>query len=102
MFTKHQPLRTAKSIQDAAQESPVLAKIGTLLKQSNQMLLSIQHLLPAGLKAGIKAGPIDEQTWCLLVSNTAVANKLRHLTPDIERHINGATCSNLRLRIKIL
>lgn len=102
MPTRHQPLHAAKSIRDAARESPVLGRLTALLNESNQMLKSIQHLIPAGLRAEVKAGPIDGKTWCLLVQNTAVANKLRHLMPDIERHVRQTTVTGLAIRIKVM
>ena len=102
MPIRHKTLQAAKSIRDAARESPELARLTTLLNQSNTMLASIQHLVPVGLRSTVKAGPVDGETWCLLVSNTAVANKLRHLAPDIERHVRQTRLVELKLRIKVM
>jgi hypothetical protein len=99
---RHKTLQAAKSIRDAARESPELARLTTLLTQSNSMLASVQHIIPIGLRSTIQAGPVDGETWCLLVSNTAVANKIRHLAPDIERHIRQTRLAELKLRIKVM
>lgn len=79
-----------------------MQKLGALIGQSQSQFKSIAHLLPKFAGRAIQAGPIDEQGWCLLVSNAALAAKLRQLVPDIEHHLATTGVQPPKVRIKIL
>jgi hypothetical protein len=53
------------------------------------------------LRASVQAGPIEEGSWCLLVSSNAVAAKLRQLTPALLAHLNHKGLAVLAIRIKV-
>jgi hypothetical protein len=93
----------AISLQQATQESPSLAKLSELVRDSSARLQAIQPLLPAGLRASVQAGPIDEDSWCLLLNNTATAAKLRQLLPALEAHLRskGWQVNSIRLKVQI-
>lgn len=101
MPTSKTPMHRAKSLSDAVRESPVLARLGMLATQSNLHLGTVKHLLPKGLAREVKAGALDEESWCLMVTNPASASKLRQLAPDIERHLLAAQKIDIKVRIKI-
>ena len=73
------------------------------VKESANRLKTIQSLIPEALRASVQAGPIDGDTWCLLVTSNAAAAKLRQLIPLIlasfER--NGIKVTLIRLKILI-
>jgi hypothetical protein len=94
--------RHALTFNDALSESPTMQKLGALIGQSQNLLKSIAHLLPKLPARAVQAGPIDEQGWCLLVTNSAVAAKLRQLVPDIERQLATSGIDPAKVRIKIL
>ena len=102
MNAHHTRARRALAFNDALGESPTMQKLGALINQSQSQLQSIAHLLPKSSGRGIQAGPIDENGWCLLVSNAAIASKLRQLIPDIERHLLSLGAQPAKVRIKIL
>lgn len=102
MNAPHIRTRQALAFNDALSESPTMQKLGALISQSQGQLKSISHLLPKFWGRAVQAGPIDEQGWCLLVANAAVAAKLRQLVPDIERHLAASGIQPAKVRIKIL
>lgn len=71
------------------------------VQESSERLLAIRSLLPAPLRAGIQAGPIEDGTWCLLVSSNAVAAKLRQLLPALQAHLNSKSMGVTSIRIKV-
>jgi hypothetical protein len=92
----------SKTLRQAADESPLLAQLSQLMARSRQHLASIQHLIPNGLRAEVTAGPVDDETWCVLVTNTTVASKMRQLVPDIERYLLQHQQTPLKVRIKVM
>ena len=89
------------SLQQAVQANSVLARVADRIRQSEQMLALIRPLLAPGLRAQIQAGPVDEESWCLLVGNPAVGTKLRQLTPALLTALRTAGYAVPRLRLKV-
>lgn len=65
-------------------------------------LAAIQSLLPDTLRAAVKAGPIEGESWCLLVTGNAAAAKIRQLVPLILTRLNGKGWKVTSIRLKIL
>ena len=93
----------AISLQQATQESPSLAKLSELVQDSSARLQAILPLLPSGLRNSVKAGPIDDTSWCLLLDNAATAAKLRQLLPSLQAHLHskGWEINSIRLKVQI-
>lgn len=89
------------SLQQAVTASPVLAQMAQRVQRSQAMLKAIRPHVPAGLMAGLQAGPVDDDSWCLLVRNPAAANKLKLLTPTLMAALRQAGLGVARLRIKV-
>lgn len=93
------------SIEEATKESPTLAKLIDLSRESNAMLQSIQSLVPQNLRPVVKAGPLDitnnGTTWCLIVEGNAAVAKLRQLLPKFIAylHSNGKQITEIRLKV---
>jgi hypothetical protein len=96
---KRPPTVTAEQ---AARLEPGLARLGALGHESLQRLAAIAPLLPPGLREGLKAGPIDGQTWCLLVPSNAASAKLRQMEPALLAHLRTRGWNVQQLRLKIL
>ena len=73
------------------------------VKESNDRLRTIQPLIPEALRAAVKAGPIDGETWCLLVTSNSAAAKLRQLSPLLLSKLlsKGVKVTSIRLKILI-
>lgn len=98
MHRRHQ----AVTFQQAADEAPMLAQLSALARDSSARLRAIEHLIPAALRASVRAGPIDGAHWCVLVQGSAAAAKLRQLLPAWEAHLRskGWEVSAIRLKVQ--
>lgn len=72
------------SIGEAAQQSPVLSRLHDLIRQSQLCMDAVKPYLPMTMWSHVSSGPIEQNTWCILAHNNAVASKLRQLKPDLE------------------
>ena len=79
----------------------MLAQLAELARDSRARLLAVEPLIPVALRATIKPGPIDGETWCLLVSSTAAAAKLRQLTPTLEVALRSRGWKVNAIRVKV-
>ena len=86
----------------ATQGSPTLARLTGLAIESSARLKSIEALLPSSLRTGVRAGPIEDTVWCLILDNNAVAAKIRQLLPALESHLRtkGWDVSAIRLKVQ--
>ena len=94
---RHHPI----SLQQAAQEAPSLARLVALVRESADCLAIVTPLIPPGLRAVVKAGPIEAGTWCLLVQNNAAAAKLRQLLPALQAQLRVKRRPVNVIRIKV-
>jgi hypothetical protein len=95
-------LPEALSIHQAAGNAPSLARLTELVRESNDRLKAIESLLPAALRSAVKAGPIDGESWCLLVSGNAAAAKVRQLIPLIQARLLNKGWKVTSIRLKLL
>lgn len=98
MNRRHHPV----TVLQAAVDSPTLARLATLSRESQQRLDAIASLLPAALRAAVQAGPIDAEEWCLIVDNGAAVAKLRQLAPALAAHLRtkGWNVTTIRLKVR--
>lgn len=78
-----------------------LARLGYLMQESNRRMEIVAVALPGALKRFVKAGPIDEEGWTLLVANASIAAKLRHLQPRLMELLAEQGIPEGKLRIKV-
>lgn len=93
----------AVTLLQATQASPTLARLSELTRDSSARLKAIEPLIPASLRAAVKAGPIEGSVWCLLLSNNAAAAKIRQILPALEAHlrVKGWDVSSIRLKVQV-
>lgn len=91
------------TLMQATQESPTLARLTELSKDSVARLKAVEPMIPAVLRPAIKAGPIDGPNWCLIVNSAAAAAKIRQLLPAMEAQLRtqGWQVSSIRLKVQI-
>ncbi|WP_066702180.1 hypothetical protein [Curvibacter delicatus] len=99
MNRRHHPV----TLLQATQDSPTLARLTELTRDSSARLKAIEPLIPGPLRPAIQAGPIDGSVWCLIVSSNAVAAKLRQFLPALEAHLRtkGWEITSIRLKVQI-
>lgn len=98
MYRRHQAI----TLQQAARESPGLARLAGLARESGDRLKLCESLIPPMLRSHIKPGPIEGPGWCLLVDNNAVAAKLRQLLPALAAHLRSKGREVEAIRVKVL
>lgn len=91
----------AITLQQATQESPTLAALAALTRDSSARLKAIEMLIPPALRPALQAGPIDGTSWCLLVRSSAAAAKVRQLLPAFEAHLRSRGWEVNAIRLKI-
>ncbi|MBT9506032.1 hypothetical protein [Rhodoferax sp.] len=99
MNRRHHPV----TLLQASQDSPTLARLTELTRDSVARLKAIESLIPGALRASVKAGPIDGPVWCLILSNNAAAAKMRQILPSLEAHLRskGWEVNSIRLKVQI-
>jgi hypothetical protein len=93
----------AITLMQAAEGAPALARLAELARESSTWLRTIQPLLPVALRGAVKAGPINGDSWCLLVSGNAAAAKLRQVTPALLACLRsqGFKVNSIRLKVQM-
>jgi hypothetical protein len=94
---RHHPV----TLLQAAEDSPTLARLSELARDSGARLKAIEPLIPQALRSSVKAGPIDGGTWCLLVGNNAAAAKLRQVLPALQRRLVDCGWEVTSIRLKV-
>lgn len=89
------------SLHEALERSEPLAALGARLRESAARLAAIEGSVPAAMRSRLRAGPIDESGWSVLVDNPGVSAKLRQLKPVLERKMVQAGFAPIPLRIKV-
>ena len=97
MNRRHQAVTLAQ----ASMESPTLARLSELVRDSSLRLKAVESLIPPLLRPAIKAGPIDGPTWCLLVESNAAAAKLKQLLPALQAHLRSKGWEVTAIRLKV-
>ena len=90
----------AVTLQQASEESPTLARLTALTRDSSDRLKA-ELLIPAALRPAVQAGPIDGDSWCLLVKSNAAAAKIRQLLPALQAHLRSRGWEVNAIRLKV-
>lgn len=91
----------AMTLDEAARGSDTFARLAEAIEDSNRRLQAIQTLIPEGLRAAVKAGPAEDNAWCLVVANGTVAAKVKQLLPLFQARLRnqGWAVDQIRLRV---
>lgn len=90
------------SFSQAIDASPSLAHLNNMVRESSDLLKKVERLLPQTLRNYVKAGPIENGAWCLLVSSNAAAAKVRQMVPALLAHLQTLGSKVIDIRIKVL
>jgi hypothetical protein len=89
------------TLQQAAADSPTLARLAELARDSGERLKAVELLIPVALRSAVKAGPVDGPSWCLLVDSSAAAAKLRQVLPALQHRLRDRGWEVTSIRIKV-
>ena len=104
MFPR-KPARTAPSgtlaLGEALDQSQPLTSLLRRLQESQARLAAVRDLLPDALRGQVRAGPLDDAGWSLLVPGGAAAAKLRQLLPQLQATLQqqGWPATTIRIRV---
>ena len=85
----------------ALDRSEPLASLLQRVRESRERFEAIAGLLPAALREGVRPGPLDENSWSLLVGHAAAAAKLRQMLPALEDALRARGWPGPALKIRI-
>lgn len=90
------------TLQQAAEDSPTLARLAQLARESGERLQAVDLLIPASLRSAVRPGPIEGPVWCLLVDSNAAAAKLRQVAPALLNRLRdrGWQVNSIRLKVQ--
>jgi hypothetical protein len=89
------------TLQQAADDSPVLAGLAARARDAGERLRAVETLIPADMRPAVQAGPAEGDAWCLLVQGSAAAAKLRQLAPALVARLNAKGWQVSSIRIKV-
>ncbi len=96
------PAPPGHTLAAALRDSEPLTSLLARLRESRERLAAVAGLLPGGLAAEVRAGPLDDTAWVLLVGHAAGAAKLRQLLPTLEAELARCGFSTRALKVKVL
>ncbi len=92
---------TVFTMEEAVGAAPVLTQLRDRLALSERCLSIVLPVIPVTLRSNIKAGPIENDQWCLLVGSAAASTKLRQLLPAIQATLSNHGINMTAIRIKV-
>ncbi len=92
---------SAQALASALRQNDTLGGLLRRVRESQVLLALVADVLPPGLRGAVRAGPLDDEAWVLLVGNAAAAAKVRQLLPAIETMLrdNGR---GVAVKVKVL
>lgn len=96
------PVPPGHTLATALRDSEPLAGLLARVRESQARLALVTELLPVGLRGDVRAGPLDDTAWVLLVGHAAAAAKVRQLLPTLQAALATQGWSQPAIRIKVL
>lgn len=86
----------------ALNDSEALTGLLARVRESQARLALVADLLPEGLRGDVRAGPLDDTAWVLLVEHAAGAAKLRQLLPKLQQVLAAGGRDGPPVKIRVL
>ena len=92
----------SQTLGQVVDSAPSLAHLSAMARDTQNRLHAITPLLPASLRSHIQSGGVDDDVWCLLAANSAIAAKLKQTLPALCAHLRskGWNVNTIRVKIK--
>ena len=92
----------SQTLEQVVVSAPTLSQLSAIARDTQNRLKAIAPLLPVSLRALVQSGSVEDDTWCLLVPNSAVAAKLRQTLPALCAHLrtHGWNVNTIRVKVK--
>ena len=92
---------TVRPIAEGLRAADPLTGLLQRVRASQERLDALRGIVPSALRAQLRAGPLDEEGWTIMASNSAVAAKLRQLLPDIEAGFKNRGLAAMPTRVRV-
>ncbi|WP_443083505.1 hypothetical protein [Variovorax sp. SRS16] len=86
---------------EATEGSPTLASLAARARDASERLRAVEDLIPPEMRSALKAGPAEGNVWCVLVTGSAAAAKLRQLAPSLQSRLKARGWDVETIRIKV-
>jgi hypothetical protein len=86
---------------DALSHSAPLASLLARIEASRARLDTVRAALPEGLADHVRAGPLDDAGWTLLVGSGGAAAKLRQCLPGLRQALAARGWAEVEIRVKV-
>ncbi len=100
MATRYVPHQLA--MDDALRGSEPLVGLLQRVRDSQARLQAIAPLLPDTLRQAVRAGPLDDGGWSLLLAHSAAAAKLRQMLPQLQAELTRLGWPDVKVRLRVL
>ena len=92
----------SQTLEQVIDSAPGLAQFSAVARDTQNRLKAIAPLLPVSLRGLVQSGGVEDDAWCLLVPNSAVAAKLRQTLPALCAHLRskGWNVNTIRVKVK--
>ena len=91
----------SQTLEQVVESAPSLAHFSAVARDTQNRLKAITPLLPASLRPLVQSGGVEDDAWCLLVPNSAVAAKLRQTLPALCAHLRTKGWNVNTIRVKV-
>ena len=91
----------SQTVEQVVDSAPTLAQFSAVARDTQNRLKAIAPLLPASLRSLVQSGGVEDDAWCLLVPNSAVAAKLRQTLPALCAHLRTKGWNVNTIRVKV-
>ena len=91
----------SQTVEQVVDSAPTLAQFSAVARDTQNRLKAIAPLLPASLRSLVQSGGVEDDAWCLLVPNSAVAAKLRQTLPALCAHLRAKGWHVNTIRVKV-
>jgi hypothetical protein len=86
----------------ALNDSEALTGLLARVRESQARLALVAELLPVGLRSDVRAGPLDDTAWVILVGHASGAAKLRQLLPKLQQALVEGGREGPPIKIRVL
>ena len=90
-----------RPITEALGAHHILGQLLARVRESQARFEAIQPTLPRSLRPHVRPGMLEDNSWHLLVSNAAIAAKLKQCLPLLSQTLREAGWPNAALKIRI-
>lgn len=91
----------SQTLEQVVDSAPTLAHLSAMARDTQNRLRAITPLLPVSLRPHIQSGGVENDVWCLLAANSAVAAKLKQTLPALSAHLRSKGWNVKTIRVKV-